>query len=206
MSDALDTILGSGPVIAVLTIDDAADALPIAEALLAGGVRVMEVTLRTAAAADAITAMRRADRAIVGAGTVLNAADAARAIDAGATFLVSPGLSDAVIGAAKVPLLPGVATSTEIMRALDAGLTSLKFFPAEAAGGASAVAAYAGPFPRVRFCPTGGITPALAPSYWRLANVACVGGSWLAPKDVVARKDWREISARAAAALASALS
>jgi 2-dehydro-3-deoxyphosphogluconate aldolase/(4S)-4-hydroxy-2-oxoglutarate aldolase len=203
-------VMASGPVMAVLTLDKAADARPVARALLAGGVRALEVTLRTPAALRAIEALAALDGAIVGAGTVLSPDDAAHAVGAGARFLVSPGFRPALADAARslaVPWLPGVATAGEIMTARDAGFDDLKFFPAETSGGAGAVAAFAGPFPTVRFCPTGGISAANAPDYLRLANVACVGGSWLAPPALVAEQNWPEIEsrARAAAALKSVL-
>jgi 2-dehydro-3-deoxyphosphogluconate aldolase/(4S)-4-hydroxy-2-oxoglutarate aldolase len=201
----LHEILTIGPVIPVLTIENADDAVPIAEALLAGGVRVLEITLRTPQALEAIRRTRELDGAVVGAGTLLNAADVGRAAEAGARFLVSPGMSEQVARAAEtagIPLLPGVATASDVMRALDCGLDLLKFFPAEAAGGAPVVQAFAGPFPHVRFCPTGGVTAALAPGYLSLHNVVCVGGSWLAPSKVVAQRDWKEITRLAAEAQA----
>lgn len=194
-----------GPVIAVLTIDDADDAAAIAEALAAGGVRAMEVTLRTDAALDAIRRMAGVENAFVGAGTVIAPSDAERAVEAGARFLVSPGFSEALVRSAealRTPILPGVATATEIMRALDAGVSRLKFFPAEAAGGAPSVKAFTGPFPNVKFCPTGGLTLENAPTYLALENVACIGGSWLAPREVVKSKNWGEIVRRATAASA----
>lgn len=200
-------VMASGPVLAVLTLDKAADAPPVARALLAGGVRALEVTLRTPESLRAIEALAALDHAIVGAGTVLSADDAARAASAGARFLVSPGFRPALADAARalaLPWLPGVATATEIMAARDAGFEDLKFFPAETSGGAPAIAAFAGPFPTVRFCPTGGISAANAPGYLRLANVACVGGSWLAPPALVAERNWSEIEARAGAAAALA--
>ncbi|MGE0044418.1 MAG: bifunctional 4-hydroxy-2-oxoglutarate aldolase/2-dehydro-3-deoxy-phosphogluconate aldolase [Hyphomonadaceae bacterium] len=200
-----DEIFALGPVIAVLTIADAADAAPVAEALARGGVRGMEVTLRTPAALEAITAMNAIEDVMCGAGTLLRVEDADRAGEAGARFLVSPGLSDDLMRAADdwgVPILPGVATATEIMRAMALGCSALKFFPAEAMGGAASVAAFAGPFPGVRFCPTGGITLENAPDYLSLKNVGCVGSSWLAPQDVIARRDWAEITRRAKAATA----
>jgi len=203
----IDEVMAAGPVIPVLVIERAEDAVPLARALLAGGVRTLEVTLRTPAALDAIRRIAaEIEGALVGAGTVLNAKDLDAAREAGATFAVSPGLTDALAGAAAgFPLLPGVATGSEIMRGLEHGLTRFKFFPAETSGGAAAVKAFAGPFAAVRFCPTGGIGLANAKSYLSLANVVCVGGSWLAPAEAVRDGDWGriEVLAREAAALAT---
>jgi 2-dehydro-3-deoxyphosphogluconate aldolase/(4S)-4-hydroxy-2-oxoglutarate aldolase len=202
--NGIDAILKLSPVIPVLTIEDARDAVPLVGALFEGGLRVFEVTLRTAAAPTAIEAIARAlPDAMVGAGTVLNAGDFGRARDAGARFIVSPGLSDSVLDAAKastLAFLPGAATASEIMRGLDAGLTHFKFFPAEAAGGIAMLKAFAGPFAQVRFCPTGGVTPESAHAYLALANVVCVGGTWLAPKNVVAQRNWSHIAELARAA------
>jgi 2-dehydro-3-deoxyphosphogluconate aldolase / (4S)-4-hydroxy-2-oxoglutarate aldolase len=200
-------ILKLSPVIPVLTIDSADTAVPLARALLDGGLRVLEVTLRTEAALAAIGAIARAvPDAVVGAGTVLNADSYKRACDIGARFIVTPGLTEAIRDVAKkhtVPLLPGVATASEIMRGLETGLSHFKFFPAESSGGAAAVKAFAGPFAQVRFCPTGGVTPDNARDYLALKNVVCVGGTWLAPKHLVDSQDWAAITelARAAAAL-----
>ena len=197
-----------GPVIAVLTIEQADDAVPLARALAAGGVRVLEVTLRTPTALDAISAIAcEVPEAIVGAGTVLSPHDLERAEQAGARFAVSPGLTEPLIKAASnspLPFLPGVATVSELMRGLDAGLDHFKFFPAEAAGGAAVLKALQGPFAQCRFCPTGGITPANASAYLALPNVLCVGGGWLAPVETIAARDWARITelARAASALA----
>ena len=207
MAHDIRSIMTAGPVIPVLVIARESDAIPLAHALVKGGVRVLEVTLRSDAALAAIKAIaREVPGAIVGAGTVLNAEHLRRSVDAGAQFIVSPGLTDNVARAAQdahIPFLPGVATSSEIMRALDLGLAHVKFFPAETSGGAPAVNAFAGPFPDLRFCPTGGITPELASEYLKLSNVLCVGGSWLAPKDEVAAGDWAKIErlAKEAAAL-----
>lgn len=199
----LDRILGLGPVICVVVIDDASDAVALAEVLVESGLPAIEVTLRTPAAAPAIAAMCKVQGAVVGAGTVLNAQDVARAVDAGAQFLVSPGLTDTVATAAvqrRAPLLAGVATASDVMRGLDLGLRQFKFFPAEASGGVDMLRAFHGPFPDVRFCPTGGVTALNAPNYLALPNVACVGGSWIVPRgalDVGAVGQ----AARAAAAL-----
>ena len=199
MSDIAD-IPALSPVIPLLTIEDAGDAVPLARALVEGGLRVLEVTLRTSQALDSISAIARAlPDAVVGAGTVLNARDCASARDAGARFAVSPGFTDSLAGS-PLPLLPGVATASEIMRGLDAGFTHFKFFPAESAGGVGALKAFAGPFGQARFCPTGGITPDNAPLYLALANVVCIGGTWIAPKNLVAEKNWSAIAGRARAA------
>jgi 2-dehydro-3-deoxyphosphogluconate aldolase/(4S)-4-hydroxy-2-oxoglutarate aldolase len=202
-----DQLMRLSPVIPVLVVDDAGHAGPLAQALCAGGLPVLEVTLRTPAALDAIRRMSaQAPEAVVGAGTVLNADDLNRAVDAGARFIVSPGLTPALARAAQdagVPLLAGVATCGEIMAGLDLGLDHFKFFPAETIGDAAALKAIAGPLGHVRFCPTGGITLQNAPGYLALPNVLCVGGSWVAPKDAVAAGDWARIEglAREASAL-----
>ena len=192
-----------GPVIPVIVIEREADALPLARALLAGGVRVLEITLRTPAALPAIEAIAKAlPEAIVGAGTVLNAEDARRAQEAGAQFAVSPGYTAAVGAACKalgLPLLPGVATSGEIMAVLADGCDFLKLFPAQAVGGLGLLKAWASPFGAVSFCPTGGITSSTAADYLALPNVRCVGGSWLTPADAVQQGDWTRITALAQA-------
>ena len=177
-------VMQTSPVIPVLVIEDAAYARPIAEALVAGGLRVLEVTLRTAAALEVIAEMVKVEGAIVGAGTVLNEADLRASIDAGAQFIVSPGLTEPLGKAAiasGIPFLPGTANAGDIMRGLDMGLTHFKFFPAEAAGGIKALKSLAGPFGQARFCPTGGITLASAPEWLALEAVLCVGGSWIVP-------------------------
>ena len=184
MSSAIDTIMRTAPVIPVLVIDDLAHAVPIAQALVAGGLRVLEVTLRTPVAIDAIKAMAAVPGAIVGAGTVLNVDHLAAALDAGAQFIVAPGLTEPLGRAAiasGTAFLPGVANAGDIMRGLDMGLTHFKFFPAEANGGVKALKSLTGPFADVRFCPTGGISLATAPDYLALPQVLCVGGSWLVP-------------------------
>ena len=184
MAPTLPDILAAAPVIPVLTLADAADAIAVAEALVAGGLPVIEVTLRTPAALDAIRAMRRVPGAMVGAGTVLDPQQLEAAADAGAAFIVSPGLSDKVAEAAAaraLPYLPGVATASEIMRARDLGFAHVKFFPAEAAGGIPALKALSAAFPGMLFCPTGGLTLESAQSWLDLPAVACVGGSWLVP-------------------------
>jgi len=181
----IETIMRTAPVIPVLVIEDAHDARPIAEALVAGGLRVLEVTLRTEAAMDAIRRMNLVPGAIVGAGTVTNEAQFEEAYAAGAAFIVSPGLTENLAHVAVrtgVPFLPGVATAGEIMRGLDLGLRHFKFFPAEAAGGILALKALIAPFGGVSFCPTGGITAETAPDWLALRPVLCVGGSWVVPK------------------------
>lgn len=193
---SIDDIMNAGPVIAVLEVQREEDAGPIAAALLRGGLKVIEVTLRTPAALGVIREMSKIGNVIVGAGTILNPPLLEAARDAGAQFIVSPGLSERVTESAKrsgVPFLPGIATASEIMKGLDMGLTRFKFFPAETSGGPAAVAAFAGPFKDVRFCPTGGISSDIAPKYLHLPNVTCVGGSWVAPKDAVADGDWQRI-------------
>jgi 2-dehydro-3-deoxyphosphogluconate aldolase/(4S)-4-hydroxy-2-oxoglutarate aldolase len=195
-----------GPVIPVIVIDRIEDAVPLAQALVAGGVKVLEVTMRTPVALDAIRAMSAVPGAIVGAGTIRSAADARAAHAAGAVFGVSPGYT-AEVGAAcrevGLPLLPGVATAGEVMAAQADGLNFLKFFPATAAGGIPMLKALAGPFPDVVFCPTGGISLATAPDFLALPNVKVCGGSWLTPADAVKAGDWGRITtlAREAAAL-----
>lgn len=200
----IDTVMTRAPVIPVLVVDNVAHAMPLAEALVSGGLRVLEVTLRTPAALDVIAEMRKVRGAIVGAGTVLNAADLSASLAAGAQFIVAPGLT-APLGeaavAARVPFLPGVANAGDIMRGLDLGLTRFKFFPAMAAGGLPALQALSGPFAQARFCPTGGITPASAPEWLAHPSVACVGGTWLAARG---ETDWPGIAARARAASALA--
>jgi 2-dehydro-3-deoxyphosphogluconate aldolase/(4S)-4-hydroxy-2-oxoglutarate aldolase len=190
-----------GPVIPVIVIDRLADAVPLARALVAGGVRVLEVTLRTPVALEAIAAIAKAvPEALVGAGTVRSVADAHAAKAAGAVFAVSPGYT-AEIGAAcralELPLLPGVATASEVMAAQADGLSFLKFFPATAAGGVPLLKALAGPFTDVVFCPTGGISLKTAPDFLALPNVKVCGGSWLTPADAVAAGDWGRITALA---------
>lgn len=201
----IDDVMTLAPVIPVLTVANAADAAPLARALVAGGLPALEVTLRTPAALDAMRAMSAIEGAVVGAGTALNGDDVAAAFAAGARFIVSPGLTESVAERAAelgIPLLPGIATAGDIMRGLDFGLDRFKFFPAVPAGGLAMLKAFAGPFARVRFCPTGGITLQSAPEFLALENVACVGGTWIAPPDLVARADWTEIESRARAAAA----
>jgi len=193
------------PVIPVLVIDDVEQAIPLATALVAGGLRVLEVTLRTPVALQAMQAMASVDGAIVGVGTALNGDDLKRAQDHGAQFAVSPGFTAELGRAANeiaIPLLPGIATSADIMRALDHGCTELKFFPASQAGGPKMLKALGGPFVEPVFCPTGGINASSAPDYLALDNVLCVGGSWVAPAAALKSGNWAEITALASAALA----
>ncbi|HEY6786511.1 MAG TPA: bifunctional 4-hydroxy-2-oxoglutarate aldolase/2-dehydro-3-deoxy-phosphogluconate aldolase [Trebonia sp.] len=195
-------LLGLAPVIPVVILDEPAYAVPLAEALLAGGVAIIEITLRTPKALDAIAMITdNVPDAVVGAGTVTTPALVRQAVDAGAQFLVSPGTTDLLLDAmddAGVPCLPGVASASEVMRLLERGQREMKFFPAEASGGRAFLSAIASPFPDARFCPTGGITPATAPLYRELNNVGCVGGSWLTPRDAIATQDWRLIEKLAA--------
>ncbi|HMO69364.1 MAG TPA: bifunctional 4-hydroxy-2-oxoglutarate aldolase/2-dehydro-3-deoxy-phosphogluconate aldolase [Novosphingobium sp.] len=184
MPQSIAAIMQLAPVIPVLVIDDAAHARPIAEALVAGGLPALEVTLRTPAAFEVMAEMAAVDGAVVGAGTVLNERDLARALDAGARFIVSPGLTEPLGRAAVdsgVPFLPGTANASDIMRGLDLGLTHFKFFPAATSGGTAALKALAGPFGMARFCPTGGVRPDTAAEWLAIPQVLCVGGSWLVP-------------------------
>lgn len=199
-------LLALSPVVPVVAIDDAAHAVLLARALLAGGVRVIEVTLRTPAAVRTIELIAaEVPDMVVGAGTVVTPEQAATSAASGAQFLVSPGCTPDLLAAAAdtgLAYLPGVSTVSEMMHLLEAGLTELKLFPAEAVGGRAFLSSVAGPLPQVRFCPTGGITPASAPDYLALPNVGCVGGSWLAPADALARGDWQRITRLAAESVA----
>lgn len=203
---AVGSVLDVVPVMPVVVIDDLATAVPLARALVDGGLPAIELTLRTAVALDALRAIAaEVPEIALGAGTITAPAQAAAAVAAGARFLVSPGTTPALLEAmleTGVPFLPGTSTVSEVMTVLDAGLTEMKFFPAEAAGGAPYLKSVAGPLPQARFCPTGGITPASAPGYLALPNVGCVGGSWLTPADAVASGDWERISKLAAEAAA----
>ena len=194
------------PVVPVLVIKDASSARALAEALVAGGLPALEVTLRTPAALDAIREMAKVEGGVVGAGTLLTPADVKAAKAAGATFGVSPGATDTLLDACEaedLPLLAGTATSSDVMRLLERGYTTAKFFPAEANGGAKALAAIGAPLPQMKFCPTGGISLKNAGDYLSLSNTLCVGGSWVAPADLVAKGDWKAIEelAREAASL-----
>ncbi len=197
------TLLRLAPVVPVLVIEDAETAVPLARALVKGGLKLLEVTLRTPAALDSIRRIAgEVEDAVVGAGTVLHPDDMDRAKSAGAQFAVSPGLTDALATPGSLPLLPGAATASEVMRAIEAGFSYLKFFPAVPAGGIGALKALAGPFPDIGFCPTGGIDAASAPEFLKLANVICIGGSWVAPAQAVRDGDWARITELAAAAAA----
>jgi len=203
----LDALLARAPVLPVLVIEHLDDAVPLARTLAASGLPVLEVTMRTDAALAVIRriAAEVAD-AVVGAGTVLDAATLAAVADAGAAFAIAPGATDALYDAADaspLPFLPGIATASELMRGLERGHRRFKFFPAEASGGVAALRGFGGPFPQVRFCPTGGIDARSAPAYLAQRNVATVGGSWMVPADALANRDWDRIGAlaREAAAL-----
>jgi 2-dehydro-3-deoxyphosphogluconate aldolase/(4S)-4-hydroxy-2-oxoglutarate aldolase len=188
-------------VIPVIVLDEVAPAVPLAKALVAGGVRVLEVTLRTPAAFDAIRAIVQAvEDAIVGAGTIRRPGDFQQAIAAGARFGVSPGLTPELVDAARatgLPFLPGVMTPSDVIAARAAGFVALKLFPAQEAGGIGMLKALSGPFPDMMFCPTGGVTAANASDYLALPNVGCVGGSWLTPQEAVKAGDWRRVTALA---------
>ncbi|WP_321832183.1 bifunctional 4-hydroxy-2-oxoglutarate aldolase/2-dehydro-3-deoxy-phosphogluconate aldolase [Thalassovita sp.] len=193
----------AAPVIPVLVVEEAATAGDLAQALVAGGLPVLEVTLRTPAALDVIREMAKVEGGIVGAGTVLTRADAVAAKEAGAQFAVAPGATDKLLDACEeigLPILPGAATSSEAMKLLERGYRVQKFFPAEANGGAPALKAIGAPLPQILFCPTGGVSPGNAMDYLSLPNTACVGGSWVAPKDKVQAGDWAGIEALAAEA------
>ncbi|MFF9216244.1 bifunctional 4-hydroxy-2-oxoglutarate aldolase/2-dehydro-3-deoxy-phosphogluconate aldolase [Streptomyces viridosporus] len=203
------SVLDLAPVVPVVVLEDAADAVPLARALVAGGLPAIEVTLRTPAAPDAIRAIADGvPDAVVGAGTVITPAQVDEAVEAGARFLVSPGWTEALLAAMRasgVPFLPGVSTVSEVVALLERGVREMKFFPARAAGGTAYLKALAGPLPRARFCPTGGIGADSAPDYLALPNVGCVGGSWMLPADAVAARDWDRIErlAREAAGLSA---
>lgn len=193
-------ICALAPIVPVLVVKDAAHARPLAEALVAGGLPALEVTLRTPAALDAIAAMADVPGGVVGAGTLVTPQDVKNAKAAGATFGVSPGATDALIDACEaedLPLLAGAATASEAMRLFERGYDMLKFFPAEASGGAAALKAIGAPLPQIAFCPTGGVSPGNAQSYLSLPNVVCAGGSWVAPADMVTGGDWAGIEALA---------
>ncbi len=194
------------PIVPVLVVEDVAHAEPLARALVAGGLPALEVTLRTPAALDVIAAMARVEGGVVGAGTLITPDDVRAAKAAGAQFGVSPGATDALLDACEaedLPLLPGAATASEAMRLFERGYRVLKFFPAEAAGGAPFLKSLASPLPQIAFCPTGGVSPQNAATYLGLPNVLCAGGSWVAPKDMVMAENWSGIEAlaRDAAAL-----
>ena len=207
VSRPYESVLDVVPVMPVVVLDRLADAVPVARALVAGGLPAIELTLRTEVALDAIRAIAdEVPEILVGAGTITTAGQAKRALDAGAQFLVSPGATPNLLGAMAdtgLPFLPGTATVSEALAVLEAGFAEMKFFPAEASGGAAYLRSIASPVPAARFCPTGGITPTTAPAYLALPNVGCVGGSWLTPADVLAAGDWSRVEqlARQAAAL-----
>lgn len=208
MALTINEIVKVAPVVPVMVVERIEDAVPLARALYNGGLKVLEITLRTACALDAITAMVEslpAD-AVIGAGTIITPLDYEKAVKAGSKFIVSPGTTPALIEYAKsshIPILPGVATPTEAMHLYTEGFDHLKFFPAEAAGGVPMLKSIGGPLPQITFCPTGGIDLAKAPSYLALPNVACVGGTWMAPKELMKAGRWDEIErlAREAASL-----
>jgi 2-dehydro-3-deoxyphosphogluconate aldolase/(4S)-4-hydroxy-2-oxoglutarate aldolase len=202
----LDTVLSLAPVVPVVIVDDVTHAVPLARALVRGGLRVIEITLRTAVALDAIRAIvGEVAEAVVGVGTVLEPNQLAAARAAGARFAVTPGATARLLDVAAgegLPLLPGIATVSEAMALIERGYGFAKFFPAEPAGGAAYLSALASPLPQLKFCPTGGITLESAPRYLKLSNVACVGGSWMVDRDRIAAGDWPAITAAATAAAA----
>jgi len=202
-------VLNAGPVMPVMVIQNAEDAVPLAKALIAGGIKVLEITLRTPSALESIKLISREVKdAIVGAGTITTPAQLQAAEDAGAVFAISPGLTPALLTAAKagnIALIPGVATLSELMMGMEYDLDCFKFFPAEAAGGIPMLKAIAGPVPNVTFCPTGGISPDNYNAYLKLPNVACVGGSWLVPADAVKEKNWDKVTELAAQAIANVI-
>ena len=195
------SVLDLAPVVPVVVVEELADAVPLARALVAGGLPAIEVTLRTPVALDAIRAVADAvPDAVVGAGTLISSAQVSDVVAAGARFLVSPGWTDVLLEsmrASGVPFLPGVSTASEVVALLERGVREMKFFPAEAAGGTAYLKALSGPLPQARFCPTGGIGPANAPEYLALPNVGCVGGRWMLPADAIAARDWDRVEALA---------
>jgi 2-dehydro-3-deoxyphosphogluconate aldolase / (4S)-4-hydroxy-2-oxoglutarate aldolase len=200
----IEKIMNTAPVIPVMVIDKVENAVPLAQALVDGGLKVLEITLRTAAALESIREIKAAvPGAIVGAGTIINTQTLDQALEAGSEFIVTPGATPAIIDAAlssKVAILPGINTPSEAMALLEKGISALKFFPAEAAGGVPMLKAIGGPLPQITFCPTGGINPNNASEYLALKNVACVGGSWMAPANLVTEGRWEEIQNLAAVA------
>ncbi|AZZ89945.1 MULTISPECIES: bifunctional 4-hydroxy-2-oxoglutarate aldolase/2-dehydro-3-deoxy-phosphogluconate aldolase [unclassified Hahella] len=203
----LDAIVSSCPLVPVITIDRPEDALPLGKALVEGGVRILEITLRTPHALQAITDLRAALPEVwVGVGTVATVEQFKAAEDAGAQFVITPGSTKELLEyglTAKIPMLPGVSSLSEVMEGYRLGYRAFKFFPAEVAGGVSALKAFSGPFPNVKFCPTGGITREKAKDYLALPNVLAVGGSWLTPKDAISAGDWRQIRTIAEESLAA---
>lgn len=200
----IETIMTTSPVIPVIVIDDIESAVPMAQALVNGGLKVLEITLRTEFGLQAVREISKAvPEAIVGVGTVITADDVAKSVAAGAQFLVSPGSTPALIDAAfehGVPILPGVASPSEAMVLLARGMNHMKFFPAQAAGGIPMLKSIAGPLPQIKFCPTGGITEATAPDFLALPNVLCVGGTWMLDAATLAAKDWATVESKARAA------
>jgi 2-dehydro-3-deoxyphosphogluconate aldolase / (4S)-4-hydroxy-2-oxoglutarate aldolase len=200
-------VLNAGPVMPVMVIKNLDDAVPLAKALVAGGIKVLEITLRTPIALEAIRLIsQEVKEAIVGAGTITTPEQLKAAEEAGAVFAISPGLTPALLSAAKegnIALIPGISTLSELMLGMEAGLDHFKFFPAEAAGGIPMLKAIAGPIPQVTFCPTGGISPENYNAYLSLNNVACVGGSWLVPEDAVKEKNWDKVTELAKLAIAN---
>lgn len=198
---SIENILTSAPVVPVVVIENLEDAVPLAKALYNGGLKALEITLRTPVAAEAVKLMKEAvPEAYVGTGTVIDKATFEASVAAGADFMVSPGVNDELLALAKesdIPFLPGAATPSEVMNLASHGFKFLKFFPAEAAGGAPMLKSIGGPLPQVKFCPTGGISLATAPKYLALNNVVCVGGTWMLDKELVANKDWQAIEALA---------
>lgn len=206
MTITINDVMTTSPVMPVMVINQIEQAVPLARALVEGGLKVLEITLRTPVALECIRRIKEeVPDAIVGAGTIINTQTLHQAIDAGAQFIVSPGLTPSLLDASLtcgIPILPGVVTPSEVMRLLEKGITSMKFFPAEAAGGIPMLKSIGGPLPQVTFCPTGGVNPTNARQYLALPNVACVGGSWMAPAELVDAGDWTEITRRAAEAAA----
>ncbi|HTM79136.1 MAG TPA: bifunctional 4-hydroxy-2-oxoglutarate aldolase/2-dehydro-3-deoxy-phosphogluconate aldolase [Devosia sp.] len=199
-AEAIRSILSLAPVVPVIILDDVSQARPLAEALVAGGLPILEVTLRTPNALKVMAEMAKVTGAIVGSGTVRNATHMQQSVDAGCRFMVSPGISPRILDAADdigIPLLPGIGTPSEAMTASERGYSFLKFFPAEALGGAPVLKAFASPLPDITFCPTGGIDPVKAKTYLALSNVICVGGSWVMPADALAAGDFKRIEALA---------
>jgi 2-dehydro-3-deoxyphosphogluconate aldolase/(4S)-4-hydroxy-2-oxoglutarate aldolase len=198
MSRTIKDIMAISPIVPVMVIHNVEHAVPLAHALVKGGLKVLEITLRTPAALESIKRIRaEVPDAVVGAGTIINIETLNKAIDAGAEFIVSPGTTDAMIDAALatgVPLLPGIANPSDAMRLLEKGITEMKFFPAEAAGGVPMLKSIGAPIPQISFCPTGGVNQQNVKSYYKLPNVACVGGSWMCAANLVDAEDWDEIT------------
>lgn len=203
-----EEIFAAGPVVPVLVINDVEKAVPLAKALMEGGIKVLEVTLRTPAAIDVIKRIaQEVPDSLIGAGTVTNAQQLKAVVEAGAKFAISPGMTADLLKAgmdSEIPLIPGISSTSDLMKGKDAGYTHMKFFPAEASGGVKAIKSISGPFPDVTFCPTGGIVPNNYNDYLALNNVKCVGGSWLAPDDAIESGDWARITQLAKEAVAGA--